>query len=235
MINHAAVSIFIALAAYVGGATLVSADDLRFTGKESTDTAAFEMSGPWLLDWSARAAESASCNLADWAKESARRVPCTFELRLVDADNGQPLGTIAKLLGEAHGSKLFENPGRYKIEVVAQDVRWELVISPVTEATAARLKFGPTMADRSREAASRVAEGSFVSWRPLDDQTLLLFSKDETTGFRVTFGRSCAGLSQATALSFVTALEHRAEVYDSILLDDGRQCYFDQVIPTVFK
>ena len=228
-------SLLIAMLVCAGGATLARADDLRFTGEESADTPAFEMSGAWLLDWSARGDEAMSCGVKIWANDTGERVPCTFELRLGNADSGQLLGNIAELVGEGHGYKLFEEPGRYRIQVLAQDIRWELMISPVTEATAARLKAGPSMAERSRDAASRVPEGAFVSWRPVDDRTLLLFAADEATGFRVSFASACPGLSQATALSFVTAMDNRAEVYDSILLDDGRQCHFDQVVPTVFE
>jgi hypothetical protein len=235
MNTRSTISLLFALVVFAGGATVACAEDLRFSGDEDTDTAAFVMQGPWLLDWSARGKEAMSCSLKIWAKDSSERVPCTLELRLVDANTGKLVGNIAELVGEGHGYKLFEEPGRYKIQVLAQDIRWELMISPVSEATAARLKAGPTMADRSTDVARRVPEGSFVSWRPVDDQTLLLFGKDETSGYRVTFAQACAGLSQATALSFVTAMENRAEVYDSILLDNGRQCYFDQVVPTVFR
>jgi hypothetical protein len=69
-----------------------------------------------------------------------------------------------------------------------------------------------------------------------DDNTLLLFTDDETTGLRVTFAQGCTGLTEAAALSFVSAssaggIEH----HDSILLDDGVRCYFDRVYPTVFE
>jgi len=235
MNTRSAIALLFALVVYGGGTMIACAEDLRFSGDEGTDTAQFQMDGPWLLDWSARGKEAMSCDLKIWAKDSTKRVPCTFELRLVDAGTGKLLGNIAELVGEGHGYKLFEEPGNYRIQVLAQDIRWALRISPVSEATAARLKDGSTMADRVTDAARRVPEGSFESWRPVDDRTLLLFGKDETTGYRVTFASVCAGLSQATALSFVTAMENRAEVYDSILLDNGRQCYFDQVVPTVFR
>lgn len=228
-------TLIVALFVYTGAATFVSAEDLHFAGDQNADTAAFEMDGPWLLDWSARGSESMSCNLKIWQRDTDERVRCTFELRLVDAVTGRLLGTITELVGEGHGYKLFEEPGRYRIQVLAQDIRWDLNVSPVTEETAARLKAGPTMADRSHDAASRVPAGSFVSWRPQDDETLLLFAEGEATGYRVTFSPACAGLSRATGLSFVTAMENRVEVYDSILLDNGRQCWFDQVIPTIFN
>jgi hypothetical protein len=62
---------------------------------------------------------------------------------------------------------------------------------------------------------------------------LLLFSEDESSGYRVTFSPACPGLSKATALSFVTAFESGVESYNSILLDNGTRCFFNRVVPTV--
>ena len=235
MITRLAPSLVLALVLFAGGTTPASADDLRFTGDANTDTAAFEMDGPWLLNWSAVGKEAMSCDLKIWANDTSKQVPCNFELRLMDARSGKIIGNIIELVGEGHGYKLFDEPGNYKIQVVSDDINWQLLISPVSEESAARMKRGPTMAEKVEDATDRVPEGSFVSWRPVDDQTLLLFAEDNATGYRVTFAQACPGLKQATALSFVTAMENRAEVYDSILLDNGMQCYFGQVIPTVFK
>ena len=50
-----------------------------------------------------------------------------------------------------------------------------------------------------------------------------------------TFARPCAGLSQATALMFVSAgYGSGGEIYEAIMLDDGTHCPFERVIPTVF-
>jgi len=213
----------------------VNAEDLRFTGDKTADTGTFEMDSPWALDWSARGKDDMSCSFTMWQKDAAAGLPCNFELRLVDADSGEHLGLIARLVGEGRGYKLFEEPGRYKIDVIAQNISWELMISAVNEQTAAKMKFGPTLGDKALKAATRVPEGSFESWRPVDDETLLLFAADNAKGFRVTFAEACPGLSEAKALSFVTAIKSRADAYDSILLDDGTRCYFDRVVPTVFK
>ncbi len=80
----------------------------------------------------------------------------------------------------------------------------------------------------------RLAEATFVSWRPVDDETLLLFAEDETHGYRVTFSPACHGLADATALSFVSVFDTDVESYNSILLDDGTRCYFSRVVPTIF-
>lgn len=217
-----------------------AADDesLFFTGNETGHTDNFEMDGPWLLDWSIRSKTKLSCHFAIWANEDSKGQPCNFEMRLVDADAGDYVGTIAQLEGTGRGFKLFEQPGNYRIDVVAQNVIWEVLVKPVNEQVAAELKArtetGPPLEARALATSRRVAEASFASWRPVDDTTLLLFGEDETRGYRVTFSPPCPGLSAATALSFITVFDTGVESYNSILLDDGTRCYFSRVTPTVF-
>jgi hypothetical protein len=216
-----------------------NADDLRFAGDASGETDAFTMDGPWLLDWSARSPSRLPCNYQIWSDDGNKGLPCNFELRLFDAASGDYVGIVAQLEGEGRGYKLFESAGNYRIDIVSQNVAWELLVKPITEERAAKLKAltesGPTLEDRSVTAAREVADDTFSSWRPVDDSTLLLFAADGTTGYRVTFTPACTGLAQATALSFVSASGTGGiERFDSILLDDGTQCYFDRVIPTVF-
>ena len=55
------------------------------------------------------------------------------------------------------------------------------------------------------------------------------------SGFQVTFEAPCEGLRDASALSFVSSgVGSDGELYDSIMLDDGTQCRFARVVPTVF-
>lgn len=216
-----------------------NADELYFSGDKTDETQAFTMDGPWLLDWSARSPSRLPCNYQIWSKDGASGLPCNIELRLMNAQSGDYLGTIAQLEGEGRGYKLFPEAGTYRIEIVSQHVVWELLVKPITEERAARLKAltesGPTLEDRSMAVVRQVADDTFTSWRPVDDQTLLLFADDEATGYRVTFAQGCTGLSKATTLSFVSASSAGGiERFDSILLDDGTQCYFDRVYPTVF-
>jgi len=230
---------FVSLVTCILVASPVNAADLRFTGDASGKTDIFEMDGPWVLDWSARSPSKLPCNYQIWSKDGTTGLPCNFELRLVDATTGDFVGTIAQLEGEGRGYKLFEKPGDYRIEIDSQYVVWELLIEPITEERAAKLKdltlHGPTFEDRSIAAAREVAETAFASWRPVDDQTLLLFSEDGAAGYRVTFSPTCTGLANAKSLSFVSASSAGGiERFDSILLDDGTQCYFDRVIPSVF-
>ena len=122
---------------------------------------------------------------------------------------------------------------------MAQHLDWTLEITAVPSAEAGRLKRRSegrsTIEDSSQVFARQVSEDSFASWRPVDDQTLLLFAKDASRGFRITFPKPCTGLSEATALMFIGAgFGSGGELYDAIMLDDGTHCPFGRVVPTVF-
>jgi hypothetical protein len=220
-------------------ASTAGAQVTHFMGNAAEKTDEFEVNGPWLLDWSARSPSKLPCNYEIWAEDGFEGLPCNLELRLLDASTGNYLGTIAQLEGEGSGFKLFEKPGRYRVDVTSQHVVWELLIEEVDEARAAELKSltdnGPSLSDRARAATRQVAADAFGSWRPVDDETLLLIAEDETSGYRVTFSPACPGLSKTTALSFVTALDAGVELYDSILMDDGTRCYFNRVVPTIVE
>ncbi|MDH3954293.1 MAG: DUF6491 family protein, partial [Gammaproteobacteria bacterium] len=170
---------------------------------------------------------------------SDNTLPKTFEMRLYDADSGKYLGTVIQQRIIANGKKLFEDAGRYRVDVVAGNLDWTLVVSEVVEDEAAQLiresSGQPTIGDSAQRYAIQVAEDDFESWRPVDDQTLLLFAADESQGFRVTFDVPCRGLKEATALTFVSSgVGRNGELFDSIMLDDGTHCAFARVVPTIF-
>jgi hypothetical protein len=194
----------------------------RFEGNSNERTPLFEPATPWMLYW---------------YTQSDNSLPKTFELRLHDADSGKYLGTIIQQRIIANGEKLFEEPGRYQVDVVAGNLDWTLVVSEIPADKAAQLiresKGQPTLEDTAGRYAKQVAESSFESWRPVDNETLLLFAADETHGFRVSFEAPCAGLKDASALTFVSSGSD-GELYDSVMLDDGTQCEFAKVVPTVF-
>jgi hypothetical protein len=212
-----------ALILTLASAPLAAASSYHFTGDTSGKTEAFAADGPWLLGWSVRA---------------PTRLGKNFEMRLFNADNGEFVGTIAQLEGIGHGRKLFEEAGNYQIQVIAQGLEWELHIQVIDAAVAEEEKRltlqGPSLEDKVQKVSRLVEDGSFVSWRAVDDETLLLFAEDKTRGFKVTFSPACPGLKDATALSFVTPMRGGLENFDSILLDDGTGCYFERVVPTVF-
>jgi hypothetical protein len=204
---------------------VIHADTLaRFEGDSNERTPVFEPGGPWMLYW---------------YTQSDNTLPKTFELRLYRANSGEYLGTVIQQRIIANGKKLFEDAGSYQVDVVAGNLDWTLVISNIGEDKAAQLiresKGQPTIEDSTQQYANQVAEDNFESWRPVDSQTLLLFAADELHGFRVTFDVPCKGLKEATALTFVSSgVSSDGELYDSIMLDDGMQCEFARVIPTVF-
>ena len=209
----------------LAGAVNAAADTLAsFSGDGNERTPVFAPSGPWMLYW---------------YTQSDNTLPKTFELRLYEADSGEYAGTIIQQRIVANGKKLFEDAGNYRVDVVALNLEWTLVVSAIDEDKAAQLlresKGQPTLEDTAGRYARQVAEGNFESWRPVDDQTLLLFAADESHGFRVTFDTPCRGLREATALTFVSAgVGPDGELYDSIMLDDGTHCEFARVVPTVF-
>jgi hypothetical protein len=196
----------------------------RFEGDGNARTPVFETGGPWMLYW---------------YTQSDNTLPKTFELRLHEADSGGYEGTIIQQRVVANGKKLFEDAGRYQVDVVAGNLDWTLVISSIPEAKAAQLiresEGKPSIEDTAGRYATQVAESQFESWRPVDDETLLLFAADDSRGFRVTFEAPCRGLRDATALTFVSSgVGADGELYDSIMLDDGVHCVFARVVPTVF-
>jgi hypothetical protein len=196
-------------------------DTVRFTGKGDDRTAAFRTSGPWILDWSIT---------------SDFPLLARFEMRLHDGASGEFMGTVIQLEGTGNGLKLFDSGGEFRLSIVARNVVWELEIAEVTEEQAARIKRGaddkPSLQDSSRSTTRQLPIDTFDSWRAVGNDTLLLFD-DGGTGWRVTFAGTCPGLASASAVSFVTSSSGDMNAYDSILLDDGRRCYFERVIPTI--
>ena len=217
-------SVILALA-LAGTALIAEAGTLaRFEGDGSGRTPAFEPDSPWILYW---------------YTQSDNTLPKTFELRLYDADSGEYLGTIIQQRIIANGEKLFEDAGRYQVGVVAANLDWTLAVSEISGEKAEQLiresKGQPSLEDSGRRYANQVAEGSFESWRPVGNQTLLLFAADETQGFRVTFEVPCKGLGDASALTFMSSgMGPDGELYDSIMLDDGTHCTFSEIVPTIF-
>jgi len=214
--------LFVGLSAAAGIACAEPIAD--FSGSAGTRTAAFVPAGPWIVHWSTR---------------SDNTLPKIFELRLHDAESGALLGVVAQLRDTGAGRKLFEEPGRYSFEVIAEHLEWRLTVTAVAADEAAQLRRRSegreTLADTTQRYARQVSEDSFSSWRPLDDRTLLLFAADASRGYRVTFESACPGLGAATALTFISAgYGSGGELYDAIMLDDGTHCAFDRVIPTVF-
>jgi hypothetical protein len=111
----------------------------RFSGDNNGRTPVFEPGGPWMLYW---------------YTQSDNTLPKTFEMRLYDADSGKYI--------IANGKKLFEDAGRYRVDVVAGNLDWTLVVSEVVEDEATQLiresSGRPTIGDSAQRYAIQVAE-----------------------------------------------------------------------------
>lgn len=196
------------------------AGEERLTGSGDGRPPAVTVKGPWL---------------AEWSTTSEYPQLATIEIRLYDADNDEYLGKLAELKGTGNGVRLFESPGTYRFVIIGKFVDWDIRIYEVDAERAAEMRRkaeGRTSTlDASREVSRLVPESSFESWRPAGNDTLLLF-RDGTLSWTIRFDPPCPGLESATALSFLArSMEQGVEQYDSILLDDGRQCRFSSATP----
>ena len=204
--------------------SVATADVQKLNGKDSDKPPTFTVDGPWTMDWRAR---------------SEFPLLASFEMRLHDGTTGEFIGMVVEIKGTGSGLKFFENAGTFQVVVVGTFVNWDIEIQEISEEQAASLKRSadgkPSLLDSVSQVSRLVPEGSFKSWRPEDNENLLLFN-DDGVGWRVTFSPACPGLEAATAISFVMASQDgNLENYDSILLDDGTRCYFDKAIPSVVQ
>ena len=197
--------------------SVAMADVQKLSGKDNGKPPAFTVDGPWTMDWTAR---------------SDFPLLASIDMRLHDGATGEFIGMVAEIKGTGRGLKLFENAGTFQVVVVGTFVEWDIEIREISEEHAATLKRSaegkPSLLESASQASRRVPEGTFSSWRPQDDDNLLLFD-DYGIAWRVSFSPACPGLNSATAISFVTSADGRLDEYESIMLDDGTRCYFDKV------
>ena len=214
--NHFEAILWAAIIVLCYATPVVAQEIQRLTGQDSATPAAFTVDGPWIMEWSTR---------SEFPKSAS------FEMRLHDAGTDDYLGMIASVKGTGKGQKLFEDAGEFRLVIVAASSEWDILIRRVSEQQAAVIRRQatgtPTLLDSAKRFGRRVPEDSFESWRPGGDDMLLLFR----VRWKVRFSPPCRGLGEATAISFMTAITGAAGEYDSILLDDGTRCGFDNVIP----
>ena len=112
------------LAALLIAAAAANAGEVvaRFSGSGNTTTAAFEVDGPWLLDWRIN---------SDYRMQSA------FELHLINAETGFFDSRILKTQRVGNGLKLFRETGRFRFEISANFTDWNLTVTQLTEEEAA--------------------------------------------------------------------------------------------------
>lgn len=207
-----------------GMALSATAGEFTFTGEGNRTLPEFTVDGPWTLNWTSR---------------SDNPTLASIEIRLYDRGSDDYLGKVAERLGTGSGYKMFEKPGRYQIVVVGTSIDWEIMIEEIDPERAAAIKrqaLGEaSLEDTTRRYSKRLPQDSFEGWQPDGDDLLLLYA-DGYLRWRVTFSPAdCKGLDDAAAISFVTPVGDPDGAYDSIMLDDGTRCYFDNVVPAYVR
>lgn len=93
----------------------------EFHGSGSTITAAFDVEGPWLLDWRVN---------GDY------EVLMAIDIILLDGRTGLQIGRIIHTKHPGNGVKLFNSSGNYKLRVDATLARWDLKVIKISAAEA---------------------------------------------------------------------------------------------------
>lgn len=89
----------------------------EFTGSESTTTAEFEVKAPWIVDW---------ITTGDYPGTMA------LEVNLVSSPRGEFLGKIVTTKWVDNGVRLFNESGRYRLQVRSNLVNWRLRVEQLT-------------------------------------------------------------------------------------------------------
>jgi hypothetical protein len=110
------ISLFLLSTAMV---SVASAEELikEFKGRTSKTTAEFEVEAPWIIDWRTR---------GDYPGSMA------FELTLVSSPSGQYVGKVATTKWVDNGVKMFNESGRYKLQVDTSLMDWTIRIQQLT-------------------------------------------------------------------------------------------------------
>lgn len=90
----------------------------EFKGRESKTTAEFEVKAPWIIDWRTR---------GDYPGSMA------FELTLVSSPGGEYVGKVATTKWVDNGVRMFNEGGRYKLQVDTSLMDWTVRIQQLTK------------------------------------------------------------------------------------------------------
>lgn len=113
--------IFGALALFAFAGDVQAGELLRqFSGDRSTQTAEFEVEGPWLIDWRVNSDFPSSMGIS---------------VVLLNA-SGAYEGIVLKTKTPGNGVRLIEQGGRYSLKVDTTVTRWVLKIEQLTPAEA---------------------------------------------------------------------------------------------------
>ena len=103
-----------------GFASVASAAELvrEFNGRSSKTTVEFEVKAPWIIDWRTR---------SEYPGQGA------FELTLLDSPSDQYAGKVAATKWVDNGIKMFNEGGRYKLQVDSSLIEWTLRVEQLTK------------------------------------------------------------------------------------------------------
>ncbi len=93
----------------------------EFKGTGNRTTAEFEVKAPWIVDWRTN---------GDYPGSMA------MQLSLVRSPSGEFLGKIATTKWVDNGVKLFNESGRYRLQVNSSLVRWTLRVEQLSRVEA---------------------------------------------------------------------------------------------------
>lgn len=90
----------------------------EFKGTSSQTTAEFEVKAPWILDWRAKGDYPGSM---------------TLQISLVKSPSGEYMGKISKTNWISNGVRLFDQSGKYRLQVRSSLADWTLRIEELSD------------------------------------------------------------------------------------------------------
>jgi hypothetical protein len=134
----------IALLALLSTGAVAAADTVvrEFQGIGRTDTAAFTIESPWLVEW--------------WSRPPSAHdhKPAHLEIHLYDAVTNRYAGRVVQHAGVGNGNVLIEQSGRFRFLVQGQATNWQVKVIQVDADYATRLK-------EARDERTRPRTGGF--------------------------------------------------------------------------
>ena len=90
----------------------------EFKGSDNTTTAEFEVEAPWIVDWRSAGDYPGSMGL---------------QVKLFSSPGGEYLGNVVSTKWVSNGVKLFNESGRYRLEVTSNLANWTLRIEQLSK------------------------------------------------------------------------------------------------------
>ncbi|MCF6225243.1 MAG: hypothetical protein L3J22_02925 [Xanthomonadales bacterium] len=108
------------LIALMGFSSAVTSKELirEFKGTKSQTTAEFEVKAPWILDWRAK---------GDYPGSMA------LQISLVKSPSGEYMGKISKTNWISNGVRLFDQSGKFRLQVHSSLADWTLRIEELSD------------------------------------------------------------------------------------------------------